>query len=257
MAIARQFSLLYQKVQTICQDQSSEGKTQAQDGINTVIRELTKMFNMPQQFKGWDKSVFVSPTATVGVQTLSLNSDVVRVENVWWIDQAQTNWELDEIQSDEDWLSQTDNYQSDQPLIYRYFQPANVSYATPQMQIFPGATSAWISQSGGKLYYSYWSQLVQLVNDSDIPNLPYELDTVLINGGVVEMARQQGDNVLIGNGRPMDGGGDGMYLSKYNDDLGEIRAWIIKLKSKDGQMRPDAPQGVWGTNTGFTGYKIA
>lgn len=245
MALARNYQTLYQKVQQICQDLSTEGMIQAQDGINTIIRELTKMFNMPQQFKGWDNSVFVTPSIATGVQTLSLNSDVVRVENIWWIDNAQTNWELTEIQSDEDWLAQTDNYQSDQPLIYRYFQPANVSYAAPQLQIFPGATASWIAQSGGKLYYTYWAQLTQLSNNSDIPNLPYELDTVLVNGGVVEMSRQQADSVLMG-----------MYEEKYQDDLGEIRAWIIRMKSKDGQMKPDAVQGVFGTNTGFTGYKI-
>jgi hypothetical protein len=246
MATARNYTTLQNLVATICQDLSTNGLAQAGIGINTIIKELTREFKMPQMFKGWDKSVFLTPSVTTGVQTLSLNSDVVKIESVWWVDDAQTNWQLDQITSDEDWLTQTDNYQSDEPLVYRYFQPANVSYAVPQIQIFPGATAAWIAQSGGNLYYSYWAQLVQLVNPTDIPNLPYELDTTLVNGGVTEMARQQGDNVLIK-----------MYKEKYEDDKGEIRAWIIKQRTQDGQMRPDNPQGVWGTNTGFTGYRIA
>ena len=41
------------------------------------------------------------------------------------------------------------------------------------------------------------------------------------------------------------------------DDEGEVRAWLIKLKTKDGQMKPADTQGVFGFNNGYTGYKIA
>lgn len=245
MATARQFSVLYNKTAKICQDLSTDGISQAKDGINTVIRELTKKFKMPEMFKGYDQSIFVSPTVGIGVQTLSLNADVVRVENVWWIDNAQTNWNLDEIDNDEDWINQTDNFSSGQPYAYRYFQPSSGN-ANAQLQIWMSPNSMWISQSGGKLFYSYWAQLAQLVNDSDVPNLPYELDTILINGGVVEMARQQGDTTLIE-----------LYQEKYTDDEGEIRAWLINQKTKDGQLRPDSPQGTFGQNSGTSGYRIA
>lgn len=244
MATARQFSILYGKTAQICQDLSSTGLSQAKDGINTVIKELTRDFKLPEMFKGYDNSIFVTPPIGIGVQTVSLAPDLVRLSNVWWIDNAQTNWQLDEIDNDRDWTASVDNFSTGQPNIYRYFQPSSGN-ANAQLQIFMAPNTSWVNQSGGKLYYSYWAQLAQLVNDADIPNLPYELDTVLVNGGVVEMARQQGDNVLIG-----------MYEEKYEDDRGSIRAWINKLRTVDGQMKPDQPQGVFGYNSGISGYKI-
>lgn len=243
MAIARQFSLLYGKVQTICQDQSSNGTVQAKDGVNTVIRELTKMFKMPQMFKGYDNSVFVTPSVGIGVIKVALGvTDLVSLSDVWWIDESEENWPLSEITNDGDWLSMTDNFSTGQPSIFRYFQQSS---SNPQMQIWQGPNSAWALQSGGKLYFSYWAQLAQLVNDTDVPNVPYELDTVFINGGVVEMARQQGDDVLIK-----------LYQEKYEDDLGEIRAWLIKLKTKDVQLTPDIPQGTFGMDDQSVGYRI-
>lgn len=245
MATARTFVTLYTLVAKRCQDLSPDGLQSAKDGINTVIRELTKMFKLPEMFKGYDQSIFVTLPVAVGVQTTSLNADVVRVENVWWIDNAETNWPLDLIENDEDWLNQTDNFSTGQPYAYRYFQPSSGN-ANAQLQTWMGANTSWITQSnGGKLYYSYWAQLSQLSADSDIPNLPYELDTVLVNGGIVETARSQGDTTLID-----------LYQAKYEDDQGEMRSWLIKQKSKDGQLKPDAPQGTFGQNSGSSGYKI-
>lgn len=245
MAQARQFSILYNKVAQICQDLSSDGIAQAKDGINTVIKELTKKFKLPEMFKGYDNSVFVSPPVGIGVQTLTLANDVVRLSNVWWIENTSDNWPLEEVIDDIDWNARTDNNSTGQPTLFRYFQPSSGN-SNAQLQIWMGANSSWLAQCNGKLFYSYWAQLAQLSADSDIPALPYELDTILVNGGVVEMARQQGDTVLIG-----------LYETKYEDDEGEIRSWIIKQKTVDGQMKPDFPQGVYGQSSGRTGYRIA
>lgn len=244
MATARTFTVLYNLVATIGQDLSTNGISQAKTGINTVIKELTRSFKLPEMFKGYDNSIFIVPTIGIGVQTYSLNSDVVRLSNVWWVENSSDNWQLEEINNDIDWNLQTDNSSTGQPTIYRYFQPSSGN-ANTQLQVWMGANSSWLAQCNSKLYYSYWAQLAQLSGDSDVPSLPYELDTVLVNGGVVEMARQQGDSVLME-----------MYQTKYEDDLGEIRAWLIKQKVKDGQMKPDISQGAFGTNSGMTGYKI-
>ncbi len=248
MATARQFSVLYNLVATICGDLSSNGLSQAQNSINTTIKKINSEFKMPEFFKGYDNSIFVTPTVGVGTQILSLASDVVRLENVWWIDNAQTNWPLDEITSDSEWLSVTDKFSTIEPEVYRYFQPS-ANNANAQIQIWPAANSAWIQQSGGKLYYSYWSQFAQLSADSDIPNIPYELDPILVDGGVVEMARQQGDYVLLSPN-----GGD--YLNEYERDKGNMRAWLIKQHSKDGTVTPDMAQGSFGISSGSSGYKV-
>jgi len=243
MAIARQYSVLQNLVATIGQDLSTNGLAQAGVGINTVIKELTKMFKMPQMFKGDNNTVFVTPPTGLGVVTVSLGvTDLVSLENVWWIEESQENWQLDEITNNSDWLSMTDNFSTGQPSVFRYFQQSS---SNPQIQIWQGPNSAWVGQSGGNLYFSYWAQLSQLVNPTDVPNLPYELDTVLVNGGVLEMARMQGDDVLIE-----------LYQPKYEDDLGEIRAWLIKLKTKDGQLSPDIPQGTFGFNDQSVGYRL-
>lgn len=248
MATARQFSVLYNKVATVCGDLSTDGIAQAKDGINTIIKEITKKFDLPQMFKGADKSVFVTPTVGYGTQLLSLAPDVVRVTNVWWQDNASTNWPLDEITNDSDWLQDTDNDSDGDPVVFRYFQPSSIN-VNAQMEIWTAPNTGWVSKSGGFLYYSYWAQLAQLVNDSDIPALPYELDTILVNGGVVEMARQQGDYFLLS-----EQGGD--YKNKYEDDIGEVRAWVIKQHISDGQMRPEVPIGTFGRASGTRGYKI-
>lgn len=243
MATARQFSVLYNLVAQICQDQSTEGLTNAKTGINTIIKELTREFKLPEMFKGQDSDVYVTPAIGVGPQSLTLATDVSRVENVWWVDNAATIYELDEIQSDDMWLTETDMDSTGDPVVYRDFQPNNAG--DHKLQIWTAPNTGWVSKSGGKLYYSYWSQLVQLVNDSDIPNIPYELDTILVNGGIVEMSMMQGDSTLIG-----------IYSQKYMDDKGELRAWLIKQKSKDGQLAPAEPMGVFGKGEGVRGYKI-
>lgn len=249
MATARQFSVLYTLVQTICGDLSSNGKAQAQSAINTVIKEINREFDMPEFFKGYDSSIFVTPLVGTGPQLLSLASDVVRLSNVWWVDNAQTIWQLIEIPNDSDWLEMTDMDSDGDPVVFRYMQPASGN-ANGQLQIWTAPNTGWVSKSTGKLYYSYWSQFGQLVNDSDIPNIPYELDTILVNGGVVEMSRQQGDYVLLG---PQ--GGD--YLNKYQEiDMGCLRAWSIKQHTKDGQMAPDQPMGVFGRGSGARGYNL-
>lgn len=244
MATARQFSLLYNKVAQICQDLSPNGIIQAKDGINTVIREMTKMFKLPEMFKGQDNSIFVTPTLGTGTQLINMASDMVRLSNVWWVDNAQTIWPLTEITNDSDWLVQTDQDSTGDPVVYRYFQPSSGG-SLSQLEIWTAPDAGWVSKSNGKLYYSYWAQLAQLSADGDIPNLPYELDTILINGGVVEMAQQQGDSTLIE-----------MYKDKYMDDQGEVRAWIIKQRTQDGQMAPDQPMGTFGVGAGNRGYKI-
>lgn len=230
---------------TICQDQSTNGMTQAKDGINTIIKELTREFKLPQMFKGQDRSVFVTPTIGTGTQLLNLAADVSSLSTVFWVDNNSTINQLTEVPGDEDWNEMTDVNSTGDPVVYRYFQPSNTTQSSvAQLEIWTAPQSGWVSKSGGKLYYTYWAQLAQLVNDGDIANIPYELDTVLINGGVVEMARQQGDSVLMN-----------MYLAKYEDDKGEIRAWIIKQRTKDGQLQPDQPEGVFGQGAGFRGYK--
>ena len=248
MATARQFSVLYNLVAGICGDLSTNGIAQAKSGINTTIKKINSEFNMPAFFKGADKSIFVTPTVGFGTQILTLASDFVRMSNVWWQDNASTNWPLQEITNDSDWLDETDNDSDGDPVVFRTFQPSSIE-VTAQIEIWTAPNTGWVSKSGGILYYSYWAQFAQLVNDSDIPNLPYELDTILVDGGVCDMARQQGDYILLG---PQ--GGD--YKAEYEKGIGLLRAWIIKQHIEDGQMRPDVPMGTFGRGSGTRGYKI-
>lgn len=243
MATARTFLQLYTSVAAKCQDLSSDGLSSAKDGINTVIKEITREFKLPEMFKGQDSSIFVTPSVGVGPQLITLASDISRLESVWWVDNVATIWPLVEIQSDEDWLIQTDMDSDGDPVVYRQFQPDNAG--NHKIQIWTAPNTGWVAKSAGKLLYSYWAQLSQLVNDSDVPAIPYELDTILVNGGVVEMARDQGDDVLIN-----------LYGPKYEDDKGEMRKWIIKQKSRDGQLEPADPLGVFGRGSGVRGYKI-
>jgi hypothetical protein len=239
---ARQFSVLYGLVAQICQDESSNGKANAKVAINTIIKELTREFELPQMMKGQDQSVYVTPIVGVGPQFLTLATDIIRLENVFWVDNSSQIFQLEEIESDEEWLSTIDENSDGDPLVYRDFETD--SAGNHKIQIWPSPGAGWVSKSGGKLYYTYWAQLAQLSGDSDVPNLPYELDTILVNGGVLEMARMQGDTALIG-----------LYSGKYEDDKGEIRAWILRQHEKDVQMGPDEPMGTFGQAGGFRGYK--
>jgi hypothetical protein len=248
MSTARQFSVLYNLVAGICGDLSTNGIVQAKSGINTVIKKINSEFDMPSFFKGADKSVYVTPSVGVGTQILTLASDFVRMSNVWWQDNASTNWPLTEITNDDDWLDETDSDSTGDPVVFRTFQPSSIE-VTAQMEIWTSPNTGWVSKAGGLLYYSYWAQFAQLVNDSDIPNLPYELDTILVDGGVCDMARQQGDYVLLSTE-----GGD--YKQEYFDGIGRLRAWIIKQKTQDGQMKPDVPSGAFGSASGTRGYKL-
>lgn len=243
MATARAFSVLYALVAKICQDQSTDGLLNAKSGINTVIKELTREFKLPSIFKGQDNSVYVTPTQAVGPQLITLASDIVRLSNVFWIDNSRQIFQLTEIESDDEWLQAIDMNRDGDPSIYRDFQTN--SAGVPQIQIWPGPSSSWVSRSSQRIYYTYWAQLAQLSADGDVPAIPYELDPILVNGGIVEMARMQGDTTLIG-----------LYEKKYEDDKGELRKWIIKQHERDIQMEPDQPQGVFGQDYG-TGYKIA
>lgn len=243
MATARTFLQLYTSVATKGQDLSANGLSSAKDGINTIIKEITREFKLPEMFKGQDSSVFVTPSIGKGPQLLTLANDISRLESVWWVDNSATIYTLDEIQSDQDWLNQTDMDSDGDPDVYRQFQPDNAG--NHKIQIWTAPNTGWVSKSGGNLLYSYWAQLVQLVNDGDIPAIPYELDTILVNGGLVEMARDQGDDVLLN-----------LYIPKYEDDKGELRKWIIKQKARDGQLEPAEAMGVFGRNSGVRGYKI-
>ena len=240
---ARNFLSLYSLVSTICQDVSTAGKAQAKVGINSIIKDITREFKLPDMFKGQDNSVFVLPSVSRGPQTLKLPSDVRSLENVWWVDNTDTIYQIDEIDSDEDWLSSIDMYSDGDPEVYRDF--VKNSSGDNQIQIWPSPNDGWVSKSGGKLYLSYWAQLVQLSADADIPNIPYELDPILVNGGVVEMARMQGDTALLN-----------VYLAKYEDDKAEMRAWIVRQHEKDVTMTPDSPMGMFGRSRG-RGYKIS
>lgn len=233
MATARAFSVLYNLVAQICQDESTDGLTNAKSAINTIIKEITREFKLPEIFKGQDNSVYVSPVVQVGPQILTLATDVVRLEDVYWIENVANIYQLEEVVSDDDWLRKTDLNTQGDPYLYRDFQTD--SAGNHSMQIWPSPNSGWVSKTSGKLNYTYWAQLAQLSADVDIPALPYELDTILVNGGVVEMARMQGDTTLIS-----------LYLSKYEDDKGEMRAWLLKQREKDVQMEPDEPMGVFG-----------
>ena len=249
MALARQFSLLYNKVAKNCGDLSTDGITQAKDGINAIIKKINSEFDMPAFFKGADKSVFVTPTVGWGTQILTLASDFVRMSNVWWQDNASTNWPLEEITNDSDWLDETDNDSTGDPVVFRTFQPSSIE-VTAQLEIWTAPNTGWVNKSSGILYYSYWAQFAQLVNDSDVPNLPYELDTILVDRGTVEMGRGQGDYVLIGP----EGGN---YKQEYEDSIGRLRAWIIKQHIEDGgNMKPAVPMGVFGRQQGTRGYRI-
>lgn len=241
MATARKFSDLYNLVAQICQDQSSLGISNAKTAINTIIREITREFKLPEMMKGTANDVFVSPSVGNGAQKLTLANDVVRLENVWFI-QGNEPYFLEEAQSDEEWLASIDTNTSGDPEIYRDFETDSLGNHT--IQIWPSPNSSFLANANGQVFYSYWAQLVQLVNDSDVPNLPYELDTILVNGGCVEMARMQGDDTLMN-----------LYAVKYEDDKGHLRAWLIKQREKDIQLEPAEPQGVFGRNQRKRGYK--
>lgn len=238
------FSYFYNKIATACQDQSTGGIVQAKDGVNTVIKEITREFKLPEMFKGQDQTVFVSPSVGVGPQQLTLATDIVRLSDVYWVDNVSTVFELVEVPGDKDWNNQIDFSSTGDPAIYRYFQPNSAGLA--KIQIWTAPNAGWIAKSGGKLYYTYWAQLSQLSADGDIPNLPYELDTILTNGGILEMSRQQGDTTLMA-----------LYKDKYEEDKGEMRAWILRQRTEDGQMQPDQPEGVFGRGEGQRGYRIA
>ena len=240
------FSYFYNKIATICQDQSTNGIAQASDAVNTVIKEITREFRLPEMFKGQDQSAYVRPTIGLGTQLLSLAADVSRLSTVYWVDNAETIYQLTEIPGDSDWNEMTDFQSTGDPVVFRYFQPSNINQSSvAQIEIWSAPNQGWLSKSNGNLYYTYWAQLAQLVNPTDIPNLPYELDTILTNGGILEMARQQGDDKLIS-----------LYSAKYEDDKGEMRAWIVKQRTQDGQMQPEQPEGVFGRGAGYRGYKM-
>lgn len=243
MATARAFSVLYDLVGKICQDESTTGDTIAKTSINTIIKELTREFKLPTIFKGQDNSVYVTPSAGTGPQLITLATDIVRLENVFFIENSSNVFTLDEVQSDQAWLEQTDQDSSGDPVLYRDWQTD--SAGNHKIQIWKSPNSSWISKSGGRLYYTYWAQLSQLSADADIPSIPYELDTILVNGGVVEMARSQGDTVLLAS-----------YQGKYEDDKGELRAWLIKQRERDGQLEPDEPKGTFGNASGYDRYTI-
>jgi hypothetical protein len=239
-----QFSITYNNVATVCQDVSSNGIANSKLGINTVILALSRRFKFPQKLVGSNNDVFVTPLVGAGVQQITIANDVDRIENVWWIDESSENWMLDQITDDQEWLLNTDSNTQGQPLVYRVLLPNNSGNNI--MQIWEGPSTAWVSQSGGKLYYSYWQQLVKLVNDTDVPAIPYSLQNVLYNGGIYETAKIQADTDLMA-----------VYKADYDNDMKEIEAWIIKQASKDGQLEPDDPLGVYGRQYGERGYKPA
>lgn len=242
------FSYFYNKIATICQDQSANGLSQAKDAVNTVIKKLTAEFKFPQMFKGFDQSIYINLSSLSlpqdGVMTLTLSqTDIVRLSDVFWVDNNQGIQRLQEVPGDQDWNDTVDDNSNGDPAIFRSFQPSNAG--TTKLQLWPGINQGWVNKTDGNLFYTYWAQLSQLVNDSDIPNLPYELDYVLTSGGVIEMARQQGDNVLMA-----------LYKDDYEMDKGNIRAWIIKQRTQDGQMQPDQQEGAFGRAVGITGYGV-
>jgi hypothetical protein len=239
-----QFSVTYNNVALVCQDTSTNGLSNAKLGINTVILALSRRFRFPQKLVGADNSVYVTPAIGAGVQILNIANDVDRIENVWWVDLASTIWILDQITDDEEWLQSVDENTSGQPIIFRTFIPASSGYNV--MQIWEGPNAAWVSESTGKLYYSYWQQLTKLVNDTDVPAIPYSLQNVLYNGGIYETAKIQGDTELMA-----------VYKADYDNDMKEIEAWIIRQAAKDGQMQPDEALGVFGGQSGMRGYKPA
>lgn len=247
MSTARTFTVLYNLVAQICQDQSTEGLTNAKSGINTIIKEITREFKLPTIFKGQDNSVYVSPSISTGPQLITLATDVVRLENVFWVENASNIYQLEEVVSDEDWLKKTDMNTQGDPYLYRDFETD--SAGNHKIEIWPSPNSGWVSKTTGKLNYTYWAQLAQLSADGDIPSLPYELDTILVNGGVLEMARMQGDTTLIS-----------LYMSKYEDDKGELRAWLTKQHERDVQLEPDEPMGMFGrgsTQQRGYGYRVS
>lgn len=238
------FVTTYTNVATVAQDTSTNGLANAKLGINTVILALSRRFKFPQKLVGSNNDIYVPLTIGTGTQQVTIAVDVDRIENVWWIDSSSEMWILDQITDDEMWLQLIDESTSGQPLIYRVLLPNNAGNNV--LQIWQAPNSSWISQSSNKLYYSYWQQLVKLVNDSDVPAIPYSLQNVLYNGGIYETAKIQGDTELMT-----------VYKADYDNDMKEIEAWIIKQASKDGQMQPEEPLGVFGGSTGQRGYKIS
>ena len=242
MAIARAFSVLYNLVAQKAQDQSAQGLINAQVAINDVIKEITREFKLPGMLKGIQNDIFVSPVVGVGPQNLVIASDMRSIENVWYIEGGET-YELEQATSDEDWIESTDETTSGDPEIFRVF-PMD-SAGNNKMQIWPSPNSSFIANALGQVFYSYWAQLVPLVADADVPNIPYELDTILVNGGVLKVCEDQGDDTLIN-----------IYGPKYEDDKGAMRSWITKQNAKDGVVAPDDPPGVYGRNNNKHGYRI-
>ncbi len=187
-------------------------------------------------------SIFISPSVGVGIQNNNLANNISKIENVFWISNNSEQKILRQITDDEEWLSLTDQNSQGDPAVFRVLLPA--SDGNNKIQTWPGCSSGWQNYSGGKIYYTYWAELAQLSADSDIPALPYELDTILVNGGVYLTALTQGDTVLLAE-----------YERKYEDDKGEMRAWLINQRAKDGQQRPDVPMGVFGSERSVSGYK--
>ncbi len=158
---ARTFTILYNLVAKRCQDTSSDGLQNAKDGINDVIKELTREFKkLPAQLIGWDKTQFVSPSVGTGIQSFTIASNITKIENVIWISNNSEQFVLDQITDDQDWWQKTDQNSQGDPLIFRVHLPDNNGNNT--IETWPGASSGWQSYSGGKLYYTYWSQLSQL-----------------------------------------------------------------------------------------------
>lgn len=247
MATARAFSVLYGLVAQICQDESTAGLTNAKTAINTIIKELTRDFKLPEMIKGEYGDIFISvpaQTQGLGYQKVSLGvTDISRLRDVWY-EQNGRIYPLEPADSYEDWLSKVDNHTVGDPELYIAFLPDSAgSFYT---QIWPGASSAWVSNtSTGKLKFSYISQLTQLSADGDIPNIPYELDTALVNGGIMEMARMQADNVLMT-----------LYQDKYKEDRGEIRSWLLRQMPRDVTIGPADAQGTFGQDKQRQGYKL-
>ena len=95
--LARSFLTLYTIVAANCQDESTAGITQAKDAINSVIKDITREFDLPQQFLGRD-GVALALTAGTGRKSFTLATDVKKLSKVWF-EQNGIIETLDEIRS--------------------------------------------------------------------------------------------------------------------------------------------------------------